>query len=91
MARFKVGDRARIIRALNAPNLVGNECLIVDVVIGFRVNKYEIIIDGIPPFNGYRAFSATDADLEPIIDLGSWGEIEKAVNWNPMKKEESVK
>lgn len=89
MAKFKVGDRARYIGVSKNPIFkipVGAEVIITEInVIGYNgsVNaQYDYRIS----YLGDNNWACYEAQLEPIIDLGSWDEIQKAINWNPTKE-----
>lgn len=89
MARFKVGDRARTVNSINHPEYIGRECTIVGVNIldlSGKIRDYAIEVDGLPnhPITGY--WVTNEEYLEPIIELGSWDELQKTINWNPTKE-----
>lgn len=84
MSKFKVGDTARIVSddEVVGDEFVGMICTIVavgDFVADGRY-KYIISVDG-----ESAKILANDDDLESIIQVGSWDEIEATIGWNPTK------
>jgi hypothetical protein len=90
MARFKVGDKARIVGVHNilGDMFVGQECVILAVgdfmgMTRSQVYRYRIEVRG-------NVMVANDDELEPIIRLGSWEEIADSVGWSPGKVTEKA-
>lgn len=86
MVEFKVGDRARVLYIRNRATPgweEGAEVVIVDIVKGFNtIGKYDCIVC----FGGSHLATVLFEQLEPIVNLGSWKEIEESIGWNPMKE-----
>lgn len=88
MAKFKVGDRARVkyVRRSKSSSVwrEGTEVTIVRL-LNRSPNSGDVcdccVITGV----GSVAYPLFE-QLEPIIDLGSWDELQKTINWNPTKE-----
>lgn len=90
MAKFKLGDKARIVgfHVVYGNGLIGKTCRIVGTggfegVTSGHIFEYAILIDD----TNKRACAHAN-ELEPIIDVGSWDEIETSIGWNPTKIKE---
>lgn len=91
-AKFKLNDKARIVghHETKGDVLIGKTCTIVGIG-GFEggttseTYEYKIRVDD----TGEGA-CAHGYELEPIIGVGSWDEIESSIGWNPTKIEEPV-
>lgn len=89
MAKFKVGDKARLkyVRTGLSPSwATGAEVEVLKVHIGqidenIGEEDYTVLT-----YDGIVGFPVED-QLEPIIELGNWDEIEDSIGWNPTKLE----
>lgn len=88
MARFKVGDRARIVGCKSGlySELSGRECTVrgVGEFVGSKTGAlfpYMVEVDG-----EEAPKLAADDELEPIIDPGSWAAIESVTGWQPERE-----
>lgn len=99
MKKFKVGDRARLVHSSSSfVQLVGKVVEIVSVgsFLATNGNTREYVIefeDGTKPSDFHLTGTGWIVDgyqLEPIVDLGSWSELESAINWNPFKTVENT-
>lgn len=88
MAKFKVGDRARLI--LPKDEAHNQECTII--AVGYISNHgnsadYEVkFLNSSFDHEECITWGVDEEHLEPIIDLGSWDELQKTINWNPTKE-----
>ena len=56
-----------------------------DNILGKSVADYGV------EYDGKDEYAFDEWQLEPIIDLGSWDVIERAIGWNPTKEMEKLK
>lgn len=93
MARFNVGDRARLVFSELYPERIGETCTIIGLGVYDSEDvfyDYTISFDNIPDPSLGGDWAVMVYQLEPLIELGSWKEIEKAIKWNPMKENNYV-
>lgn len=88
---WKAGDRARFVydrvggRGACKP---GDEVVVIAIEdgIGAQGLLFEVFVKN---SNGTVVGVLFD-QLEPILDLGSWGELQKSIGWNPTKNYEKT-
>lgn len=95
MAKFKVGDKARVVYSPVHPERTGEACTIVMIgatSLRGKYRDYAIVYDNVLPHPVTGYWVINEDQLEPLIDtdVGSWSEIEESIGWNPMKQLEKL-
>ncbi len=93
MAKFEVGDKARVKYIRNCKSTswkVGSIVVIRDLVSGISERSGRHFDCTVICSDGSKAIPMFD-QLEPIIqELSTWEEVQKLTNWNPKKVNHNV-